>query len=72
MTHEELWQSIEDRVARYEKLFRKYEGKDYDPDRSWQQCRTKRGAVYHGKIEALAQFAVEELWKTKSMHKEIA
>ena len=66
-----LWDAIEDRVSFLETRFKMHEGKTYNPDKGYQQCRTPMGIYYHGQIKALASFAFNELYETKSRHREL-
>ena len=67
-----LWDAIEDRVKHLEERFQSHEGKRYNPDKGYQQCRTPMGIYYHGQIKALASFAFNELYETKSRFRELS
>ena len=67
-----LWDAIEDRVKHLEERFQAHEGKRYNPDKGYQQCRTPMGIYYHGQIKALASFAFNELYETKSRFRELS
>lgn len=67
----DLWDIVEKRTSILESKFKNVEGKDYNPDLGYRQCRTQYGLYYHAQIKALADLMQDDIYETKSIHREL-
>lgn len=66
-----LWEKVEQKIEQLEHKFFEIENKEYNPDKGYDQARTRGGLYYHGQIVALATLMQDEVYETKSVHREI-
>lgn len=71
MQAKNLWEKVEKRIEKLEYKFANVEGKKYDPDDTYRQARTKYGLYYHAQIKALADLMQDDIYETKSIHREL-
>lgn len=66
-----LWEVIEARTEALEAQFMIHEHKPYNPDQGWGQCSTAMGFYIHGQIKALGDIVINEVFETRSRHREL-